>query len=105
MSGPDKSWIGENFCDSPDISDEKKVSDSIQALVKAFADRRAILLADAAGGVKYIEVLNPAEAGVAHRTAPRLLVILLSIVATLLLCCAIGWYVRVAQGAVNRDKS
>ena len=80
-------------------------TDSIQALVKAFADRRAILLADAAGGVKYIEVLNPAEAGMAHRTAPRLMVILLSIAATLLLCCATGWYVRVAQGAVNRDKS
>ena len=80
-------------------------TDSIQALVKAFADRRAILLADAAGGVKYVEVLNPAEAGIAHRTAPRLLVILLSTAATLLLCCAIGWYVRVARGRENRNRS
>lgn len=80
-------------------------TDSIQALTKEFADRRALLLADAAGGVKYIEVLNPAEAGIAHRTTPRLVVVLLSVVATLLLCCAVGWYVRVAQGIENRNRS
>lgn len=76
-------------------------NDNIQSLISTFANRRAILLADNAGGVKYIEVLNSAEAGTAHRTPPRLLVILLATIAAMLLCFAIRLYVRATRNGEN----
>lgn len=65
------------------------VSDSTQSLLLAFRDRLAILQSDAAGGMKYIEVLNPAEAGKAVPTARRWLVVLLSVLASAILSLAL----------------
>lgn len=51
-------------------------NDGHLALAEQFRDRLAILQADAAGGMKYIEVLNPAEAGKAFLTPSRWMIIL-----------------------------
>ena len=60
------------------------------ALLKDFVDRLAILEADKASGMAYVEVLNRLDGGVAHRTASRPWVVVISLLAAFLFSCVMA---------------